>query len=91
MTALMISYDLHKLGQRYTLLRARIKANFPTHWNCLESTFIVVTKLTPVQVRDLLKTDLDGNDELLVVMLQPSAWGSIGLSKECNDWLRNHV
>ena len=91
MSALMISYDLHKLGQRYTPLRNRIKANFPTHWCCLDSTFIVVTALTPVQVRDLLKTELDNNDELLVTALVKSGWASLGFSKACTDWLHNNA
>lgn len=87
MNKLLIAYDLHKLGQRYTPLRDLIKASFGTWWNCLESTFIVVTDMDAVQVRDLLSPMLDGNDELVVFTLEPKAWASLGLSKQCVDWL----
>lgn len=88
MSAVLIAYDLHKLGQRYTALRKLITETFPGGWNCLESTFIVNTSWTPVQVRDLLKSELDSNDELLVVALTPHGWATVGMSKPCNDWLR---
>ena len=87
MSAVLIAYDLHKLGQRYTALRTLITTTFPGSWNCLESTFIVNTNWTPVQVRDLLMTALDSNDELLVVALVKSAWATSPLSKPCLDWL----
>lgn len=88
MNAVLIAYDLHKLGQRYTALRKLIVETFPGSWNCLESTFIVSTDWTPVQIRDLLKSKLDSNDELIVVALVKHGWATSGLSKECNDWLR---
>ncbi len=87
MSAVLIAYDSHKLGQRYTELRKLIIETFPGSWNCLESTFIVNTNWTPAQVRDLLKSKLDSNDELLVVALVKHGWASWGLSKPCSDWL----
>lgn len=91
MSAVLIAYDLHKLGQRYEKLRTLIKASFPTKWFCLESTFIVVTDMTPAQVRDLCMSALDSNDELLAVGLAPSAWATWGMADNCNEWLRNNV
>lgn len=91
MNVLLITYDLHKLGQRYHALRKIITDNFSTYWNCLESTFIVVTLLTPAQVAKMLSSALDSNDELLVVALQKTAWASWGLSKECADWLHSNA
>lgn len=91
MATVLIAYDLHKLGQRYSDLRERIKANFPTHWACLESTFIVETDRTAAQVRDVCSPALDGNDELLVIALASSGWATHGMSAQCNDWLRSHV
>ncbi|MEJ5125828.1 hypothetical protein WH367_07190 [Comamonas sp. MYb21] len=91
MSAVLIAYDLHKLGQRYTELRKLIIETFPGSWNCLESTFIVNTTWTPVQVRDLLKSKLDANDELLVVALVKNGWASVGLSKPCTDWLHTNA
>lgn len=86
-TPVLITYDLHKLGQRYQALRKIVTDNFPTRWSCLESTFIVATTLSPTQVRELLSTALDANDELLVVALIKSSWATMGMTKSCNDWL----
>lgn len=91
MKAVLIAYDLNKIGQRYTALRKLINETFPGGWNCLDSTFIVNTDWTPVQVRDLLKSKLDANDELLVVSLVKHGWATSGLAKECNDWLRTNA
>lgn len=91
MSAVLIAYDLHKLGQRYTALRKLIIETFPGSWNCLESTFIVNTNWTPVQVRDLLRSKLDSNDELLVVALVKSGWATLGMSKPCTDWLHTNA
>lgn len=87
MSAVLIAYDLHKMGQRYAALRKLIIETFPGSWNCLESTFIVDTNWSPVQVRDLLRSKLDANDELLVVALVKSGWATAGMSKPCLDWL----
>lgn len=91
MKTVLIAYDLHKLGQRYEKLRTLIHNSFPNRWYCLESTFIVVTDMTPAQVRDLCSPALDSNDELLVVGVQPSAWTTRGMADNCNSWLRNNV
>lgn len=91
MSAVLIAYDLHKLGQRYHELRTLVKKTFPIHWDCLESTFIISTTWTTVQVRDVLRPAIDENDELLVVALTPSSWATLGFSKSCNDWLRTNV
>lgn len=89
MSAVLIAYDLHKLGQRYTELRKLIIETFPGSWNCLESTFIVDTNWTPVQIRDLLQSKLDSNDALLVVALVKHGWATLGMSKPCTDWLHS--
>ncbi len=91
MTAVLIAYDLHKIGQRYTALRKIVTTRFPVRWACLESTFIVATNLSPSQVRDLLSPALDANDELLVVALLSASWATLGFTKSCNDWLHTNV
>lgn len=91
MSAVLIAYDLHKLGQRYKALRELVIRTFPGSWNCLESTFIVNTNWTPVQIRDLLQPVLDANDELLVVSLVAHGWATQGMSKPCNDWLHSNA
>ena len=82
---LIITYDLHKPGQNYEALIAKIKACGA--WAFLtQSTYLVMTEKTPVEVRDNLKTVLDSNDSLFVgVAPPPSAWS--GLEKEVSQWI----
>lgn len=91
MAAVLIAYDLNKLGQRYTPLRDLIKKTFPIYWACLDSTFIVITPLMPIAVHNLIKAPLDANDEMVVLLLDPATWSTQGLSKNCLEWLRNNV
>lgn len=90
MKNILISYDLHKLGQRYTGLRDLIKRTFPGYWACLDSTFIVRTNMTCGQVRDVCASQLDANDSLLVIEVGPG-WATLGMSGNCSDWLRRNV
>lgn len=91
MSAVLIAYDLHKLGQRYAALRDLIKKNFPDPWNALESTFIVNTTMSPIQIRALLSPVLDSNDSLLVVALSQHGWATLGMPASANDWLRSNA
>lgn len=90
MKNILIAYDLHKLGQRYHALRALIEHTFPTRWACLESTYIVQTELTCIQVAELCSAELDANDELLAIEVGPG-WAVVGMESNCIDWLRDVV
>jgi hypothetical protein len=94
MATYIISYDLNTEGPGYSAankkLTDRIKELFPTFWHNLDSTWIVVTELTAVQIRDDLKRYIDKNDELLVVKSGgEGAW--IGIKKTGSDWLKKHL
>lgn len=91
MNAILIAYDLHKLGQRYADLKKLIEGQYTTYWHCLESTYIVATPRDPVQVRDSIRSALDSNDELVVFLLDKSTWATQGLSEECLVWLKNNL
>ncbi|MBH8612580.1 hypothetical protein I4N56_017895 [Pseudomonas mohnii] len=83
-----ISYDLRK-QRDYPSLYERIKA-YGTWCHALESSWIIVTDQTSVQVRDNLQTALDWDDGLLVTRLQgEGAW--VGLSDEITQWLKNQA
>lgn len=90
MKNILIAYDLHKLGQRYSGLRDLIKKSFPTYWACLDSTFIVKTDMTCAQVRALCNSQLDINDSLLAIEVGAD-WAVQGVTGNCLDWLREHV
>ncbi len=89
MTTYLITYDLNRPGQNYNELFEAIKA-VGTWWHCLDSTWIVKSNLTAVQVRDSLSPKIDNNDSLLVVALSGAgAW--TGFSDECSTWLKNNL
>lgn len=80
-----IGYDLDKPGQDYASLEKAIK-NLGSWWHCLDSTWIVISNLTAIAIRDILMAHIDSNDKLLVAVISaPAAW--TGFSKECADWL----
>lgn len=84
-----ISYDLHKLGQNYTSLYTEIKS-LGSWWHCLDSTWLVVTTLSAVQVRDRLINKIDKNDKLLVTRLSgEAAWQ--GFESQCSEWLKDSL
>jgi hypothetical protein len=91
MANVLIGYDLNKTGQDYTKLIEKIRALFPTWWHCLDSTWIVQTSLTTVQVRDALLPLIDSNDELLVVALAKGDGAWYGFDTVCNDWLLTNL
>lgn len=91
MSKILIGYDLNMTGQRYDTLIALIKKTFPNYWHCLDSTWIVDTSMTPVQVRDWLRTQIDSNDELFVVDISGKAAAWVGFTGDCNDWLSKNL
>jgi hypothetical protein len=91
MTIYVIGYDLHpKQGETYDELIAAIKG-LGDWWHCLDSTWLIVSNLTSVQIRDHLWAYMRADDQLLVVAYAPhnSAWR--GFNENCNDWLKNHM
>ena len=89
MTTYMIGYDLNRPGQDYADLIAAIKDQ-GTWWHCLDSTWLVKSERTAVQIRDALSPHLDKNDELLVARLTgEAAW--TGFDQQCSSWLKNNL
>jgi hypothetical protein len=81
-----ITYDLRK-QRDYPSLYQRIKG-YGTWCQALESTWIIVTDQTTVQVRDNLRDAMDRDDGLLVTRLHgEAAWK--GLPTEVTHWLKN--
>lgn len=93
MQTLLVGYDLNRengQGRRYEELRDVIKAS-GTWWHHLDSTWLVRTELSAVQMRDHLAPVLDSSDELLVIDVtnDPAAWK--GFSTRGSQWLQNHL
>lgn len=88
--SLMVGYDLNKTGKDYAGLIDAIKSTVDNWWHCLDSTWIVKTSLSPVELRDILRQHIDANDELLVAKLTgAAAWA--GFNEECSAWLKNNL
>jgi hypothetical protein len=83
----MVGYDLNRPGKDYTTLIERLKS-FPNWWHYLDSTWLIKTDMSAVQVRDLLWAVMDQTDELLVIDVtdRPMAWA--GLPPRGSEWLR---
>lgn len=84
----LIGYDLHpSRGETYENLYAAIK-NLGAWWHHLDSTWLVVSNQTAVQIRDSLQAHLPYNDDqILVITVSGDAAAWIGFSDEASNWL----
>lgn len=91
MTICMIGYDLHRSeGENYDGLFAALEAIGSGYWDCLDSTWLVITEKTPAQIRDELIQYLKDGDRLLVMRYgDGAAW--LGFKDDCQTWLEDHL
>lgn len=91
MTVYIIGYDLHASeGEHYDKLYAALETIGSGYWDCLESTWLVVTEKTPVQIRDELQPYLKDDDRLLIMRYGEGAtW--LGFKNDCQTWLEDHL
>lgn len=89
MKTYLVGYDLNTPGQDYADLFKAIKG-IGSWWHYLDSTWIVKTDSSAVQIRDTLKKHIDKNDELLVVKLSgEGAW--TGFDNTASQWLLDNL
>ena len=89
MNSILIGYDLDSPGQDYADLITAIKS-LGLWWHCLDSTFIVKTKISCTEIRSFLEIHIGSNDKLLVAKLSGEvSW--VGFSDECSQWLKDNV
>jgi hypothetical protein len=91
MAIYMIGYDLHRPEEdNYDDLFAALEAIGSGYWDCLDSTWLVMTEKTPVQITDKLKPHLKDGDRLLVMRYgEGAAW--VGFTDECQTWLEDNL
>lgn len=91
MAIYIIGYDLHPSeGDNYDKLFAALEAMGSGYWDCLESTWLVTTEKTAMQIRDELKPHLKDDDRLLVMRYgEGAAW--LGFKDECQTWLEDKL
>ena len=90
MGLLLVGYDLTKPDRDYGALTERLRS-FDWWWHGLDSTWIVRTNLTTVQLRDDLKRYVDPADKLLVLDVtgDGAAWSN--MSRRESDWLLDQL
>ncbi len=91
MPVYMIGYDLHPSeGEMYIDLYTALEAIGSGYWDCLDSTWLVITERTPAQIRDELKQYLKKDDRLLIMCYgKGAAWHGFG--DDCETWLEDNL
>jgi len=91
MPVYMIGYDLHPSeGEKYTDLYTALEAIGSGYWDCLDSTWLVITEKAPAEIRDELKRYLKEEDRLLVMRYgEGAAWQ--GFKDDCETWLEDNL
>ncbi len=88
MTCYIISYDLRAPNRDYDSLYTAIKQY--SRWARInESVWAVVTDSSAMQIRDNLKSQMDGNDRLFVIKSGVEAAWSNAICK--NQWLKENL
>ena len=89
MAVYLVGYDLHE-GEDYEDLINALKA-YGTWWHCLDSTWLIKTSATAVEIRDNLRKHIKNGDRLLVMRYAEGSAAWYGFSKDCADWLKNNL
>jgi hypothetical protein len=90
MAVYMIGYDLNRPGQNYPDLIKALET-YSTRWHCLDSTWLVVSNETSIQIRDKLSRHIDSTDELLVAFMGHGNAAWVGFNNQCSTWLTNQL
>jgi hypothetical protein len=86
-----IAYDLNpSKDDNYDDLFAALEAMGSGYWDCLQSTWLVITEKTAAQIRDELKAYLRDGDRILVMRYgKEAAW--LGFEDQCQTWLEDKL
>ncbi|MBB5429815.1 hypothetical protein OKW33_006379 [Paraburkholderia atlantica] len=87
----IVGYDLTRIdGHDYTNLIQTLESSFSPWLHHLDSTWVIVTDLTAVQVADTLRPHMHRDDKLLVVQCSGvGAW--FGFNETGSNWLRDNL
>lgn len=87
MAVYCVSYDLNKVGQKYNELYDELKSSGWCHY--LDSTWLISTSETSIQLSDRLKKHMDDNDNLLVIKVTNDYAG--WLPQKAWEWMKQHI
>lgn len=88
MNTYLVSYDLSAPGRDYQPVYDYMK-KFTDRVKPLQTVYLVYTSKSASTIRDELKALVDGNDKILVVELNTSAWATSNLPTTAT-WLKEH-
>jgi hypothetical protein len=90
MRTMLVGYDLNRPGQNYAGLIEALKA-VPLWWHYLDSTWLLRTNESAVQLRNRLAAHIDSGDELLVIdVTNPEAAWS-GFDQSASQWIKDNL
>ena len=90
MAQYLIAYDLKRPEYEYVGLFDAIKALGPTHWHYMESTWIVVSTQSALQITKALWALMNKSDKLIVIeVTDKAAWA--GFNEKSSEWLKNNL
>ncbi len=91
MAIYIIAYDLHRPeGENDDKLFTALEAIGSGYWDCLDSTWLVITDKTAIQIKDELKPCLEDSDRLLIMRYgEGAAW--LGFKDDCQTWLEDKL
>jgi hypothetical protein len=91
MAIYMIGYDLHRSdGDTQDKLFSALEVIGTGYWDCLNSTWLVITERTAAEIRDEIKQYLGDDDRLLVMRYgEDAAW--LGFKDDCESWLEDNL
>ena len=91
MAIFMIGYDLHAhRAGNYEALFSTLESIGTGYWDCLNSTWLVVSEKAAAEIRDELKQHLEDGDRLLVMRYdKDAAW--LGFEGDCRTWLEDKL
>lgn len=90
MRTLLVGYDLNRPGQNYPALYEALK-EATLWWRHLDSTWLLRTNKSPVELRDQLRPLIDTGDELLVIDVTACAAAWSGFNERGSQWIKNHL
>lgn len=91
MSVYLITYDLNKKDKDYESLFEKIKefSYFDTWWHYLDSTWIIKSNLSSLEISNKLQSVMDNNDFLLVIEVKNNYYG--WLPEDAWDYLKKNI
>lgn len=88
MKSYLVTYDLIKRKNYPELIEALEAFNY---WHCLGSVWIIKSNASAESLCNTLRTHIDDDDKLIVLLLdRESAWTE-SFPQECSDWLQQNL